>query len=222
MLTLMPATTLTPETQGMTPRPGKDPWECQIESAADGYTIDRRNHYDVLVFPEIAQTRHYTFSDLERGIVVEIMGHRYRLHLSVPYAGDGIPEAFPISFEETTDDLTPCTLWDAEAARLSMIARLEERLDIITKNGWDEGEWIREELDRLTSGECTVRCTGDVVLFGQPDWVQSPMYPAFEGRAAYHLMTLNTEWGDCGNINIMVGLDAEGRPARLWFEASCA
>jgi hypothetical protein len=58
-------------------------------------------------------------------------------------------------------------------------------------------------------------------FFGQPTWVQGPIYPAYKGKPCYNLVTIENGWGDCGNYNILVGLDDDNIPAVAYFEASC-
>lgn len=76
----------------------------------------------------------------------------------------------------------------------------------------------------LTESDC--RKTGDrsgyyLQFFGQPVWVQSPVYPLdIRGNPCYHLLTIENKWGDSGNINILVGMDNDV-PAEAYFEASC-
>ena len=60
-----------------------------------------------------------------------------------------------------------------------------------------------------------------IIAFGQPRFIQSPVLCGADGRSASHLMTLETGWGDCGNINILLLLDKDGKPSRAWMEASC-
>jgi hypothetical protein len=58
-------------------------------------------------------------------------------------------------------------------------------------------------------------------FFGQPRWVQGPIYAAWEGQALRNFLTIENEWGDCGNTNILVAVGDDGRPTRAFFEASC-
>jgi len=61
-----------------------------------------------------------------------------------------------------------------------------------------------------------------LTLFGQPRFIQSPAFPEFMGACASNLFTLETGWGDAGNLNVLCALNQEGIPARAWHEASCA
>jgi hypothetical protein len=63
--------------------------------------------------------------------------------------------------------------------------------------------------------------TPPVTAFGQPVFIQNTVTPSLDGRCASNLMTLETGWGDAGNINLLCALDDQGVPAKVWFEASC-
>lgn len=61
-----------------------------------------------------------------------------------------------------------------------------------------------------------------IQAFGQPNWIQNESYPADpRGNPCRHLLTAENSWGDCGNWNILVGVDEEGLPDIAYFEASC-
>jgi len=59
-------------------------------------------------------------------------------------------------------------------------------------------------------------------FFGQPRFIQNPVFPELNGVCASNLFTLETGWGDAGNLNVLCALDREGIPAKVWHEASCA
>lgn len=59
-------------------------------------------------------------------------------------------------------------------------------------------------------------------MFGQPCFIQNPVWPEYQGRCAYHLLTIEDGWGDAGNINVMVALNDQDRPVRVFQEYSCA
>jgi hypothetical protein len=61
-----------------------------------------------------------------------------------------------------------------------------------------------------------------LTFFGQPRFIQSPVFPEFKGACASNLFTLETGWGDAGNLNVLCALNQEGIPAKAWHEASCA
>jgi hypothetical protein len=61
-----------------------------------------------------------------------------------------------------------------------------------------------------------------LTFFGQPRFIQNPVFPGLDGVCASNLFTLETGWGDAGNLNVLCVLDGEGIPAKVWHEASCA
>jgi len=61
-----------------------------------------------------------------------------------------------------------------------------------------------------------------LTFFGQPRFIQNPVFPDVNGVCASNLFTLETGWGDAGNLNVLCALDREGVPAKVWHEASCA
>jgi len=61
-----------------------------------------------------------------------------------------------------------------------------------------------------------------LTFFGQPRFIQNPVFPELNGVCASNLFTLETGWGDAGNLNVLCALDQEGIPAKVWYEASCA
>ena len=61
-----------------------------------------------------------------------------------------------------------------------------------------------------------------LTFFGQPRFIQNPVFPGLDGVCASNLFTLETGWGDAGNLNVLCALDGEGIPAKVWHEASCA
>jgi hypothetical protein len=70
------------------------------------------------------------------------------------------------------------------------------------------------------TGSARARCY--LRFFGQPTWVQNEHHPADRhGRACFHLVTVENHWGDMGNWNVLIGLDATGTPDLAYFEASC-
>ena len=59
-------------------------------------------------------------------------------------------------------------------------------------------------------------------FFGQPEWVQTSWYPAdLNGNPCYHLVTIESGWGDNGNYNILIGFNENNEPNVAYFEASC-
>jgi len=60
-----------------------------------------------------------------------------------------------------------------------------------------------------------------VRFFGSPTFIQSCVQPNVEHLNFIHLMTIENNWGDCGNVNVMVQLDKDSYPVKIWMEASC-
>lgn len=68
----------------------------------------------------------------------------------------------------------------------------------------------------------TRRRVADLKFFGQPCWVQNSWCPQdLRGEPCRHLVTVENEWGDMGNWNILIGFDEAGVPNVAYFEASC-
>ena len=61
-----------------------------------------------------------------------------------------------------------------------------------------------------------------LTFFGHPRFIQTPVFPELNGVCASNLFTLETGWGDAGNLNVVCALDPGGIPAKVWHEASCA
>jgi hypothetical protein len=76
--------------------------------------------------------------------------------------------------------------------------------------------------DRDKSDDWSKRHRGHYLqFFGQPSWVQGPVYPTdVRGNACYHFLTIENGWGDCGNFNILLGLNGD-IPSEAYFEAAC-
>ncbi len=61
----------------------------------------------------------------------------------------------------------------------------------------------------------------DTYWFGQPTFIQSPVFPQYGGRAAYPLLTIESGWGDSGNENVFVAFDPDNTPVGIYHEYSC-
>jgi len=61
-----------------------------------------------------------------------------------------------------------------------------------------------------------------VYWFGQPSFIQNEVFPSYKGKAASLLFCFESGWGDCGNENVFIALDDNGRPVQGWVEYSCA
>jgi hypothetical protein len=191
-------------------------------------------------FPELGAPRLY--NSLE-DVVVKINGQNYTI--AVELDGEGyeddecewddhqIPESATVRLIPTRLPVTRYEPYDERQFNLKKLAQMkyeyaEDLRDCNAENNEEESQWLRRHLendkkniDRIEAGDNIYRHCRPVQMFGQPQFIQNPIVPSHEGRSAYHLLTLNNNWGDCGNVNIMVGLDESGEPATAYFEASC-
>jgi len=78
-----------------------------------------------------------------------------------------------------------------------------------------------QEIKRAQDGEYNFSPTTYANAFGQPNFMQGESINVHEGRCAMCLMTLETEWGDSGNVNIMFACDEDGVPCKVWFNSAC-
>lgn len=101
--------------------------------------------------------------------------------------------------------------------------KYEMKFDLKSDNGRPEGGTVT--FSTTSAGESLYwaerRQRGYLQVFGQPVFIQNTATPSYKGRCASNLMTLETGWGDAGNINLLCVLDANGIPAKVWMEASC-
>lgn len=194
------------------------------------------------LYPEVGPARSYSWEALGAGIVAEINGRNYRIHITVAGGsdgwGEGVPDGAVVSFTRTDDPETEYMAHDPEAAvREDLLYRerlICEHREILARieagdEGWDDPEYIQTRItedelhiENLKAGAERHWPKGPVILFGQPCFIQNEITPRTEHEAARHLATLETGWGDSGNINILFACDEDGVPCAAWFEASCA
>jgi hypothetical protein len=240
---LTASTTVAPENQGAVTTRTAD--GQRVLAVAEGLVVEHGTHtrpdgtvveWSRPLHVEQAPARLYDRVDLEVvGVVVPINGRRYRVRVQVNLDGgdDGIPDGARVSFTETTAPETPCKTWDEAAEREALLGsyrrdRAETETLLRFHEGAEERKWVEDELARLTKAiddleaeRTKVFPRADVVFFGVPQFIQNPIFPALDGKAAQCLAVLNTDWGDCGNVNLLFACDAEGVPCKVWFEASC-
>jgi len=185
------------------------------------------------LYPEAGQARNYDWSALAGGIVVPINGRKYRVGIHVEES-DGIPEGAVVTFTHTDEDETPHSLHDPSVGVQSLVTYFQNCIEGYREQLADrEEEWdsdsiraslLEDELhiENLESGAELRWPKGPVTLFGQPCFIQNEITARIPSGAAMHLATLDTGWGDCGNVNILFACDDDGVPCRAWFEASCA
>lgn len=218
-----------------------------VKCGEDSYERDgetRTYKFTDYALPEAGPTRAFYKARLCEGVVLPIGGKRYRVQVLGVLGGndEGYPRAEQrkVLFEETDEPETPFETWTNEEAIAQRIKEIEANLaearkmlaDIEAEGDSEEDPYLREdlerdierkekELERHKSGQAAYSCNAPVVAFGQPQFIQSPVYPVKDGRCAMHLMTLNTGWGDCGNEVILFTVDENGEPDAVWHEASC-
>lgn len=188
-------------------------------------------------YPQITEPRHYSWQTYRKGLVVKLPdGNNYLIRVEV-VSDDDIPNGAFVVMVPTDEPETPWETFDPKKAMEDSIARLEKDIaDEVAElkgAGEDDARWAQQHInylrnllkrdkDALEVGQCHYRCPLPVQFFGQPDWVQNECFPADEdGNSAFHLCTLNTRWGDCGNVNVLCSLK-DGKIDRVWWEASCA
>lgn len=239
MITLTTPPRVAPENQGVRKTPGSTYFDNKVEWAAEGLSVTHgtwtdeagdgvtHEYDDVKHEAEYSPVRSYSFTDLRAGIVADINGLKYRIRVNDMDEDDswgdcGTPERATVTFEPTDEPETPWTPWDEAKVRAEWIALTKQDIEHLRSAGHAENvEHYEKQVRDLESGESPVRPKGPVLLFGKPYFIQNPIFPALNGKAAQCLMVLETEWGDSGNINLLFACDEAGVPCRVWFEASC-
>jgi hypothetical protein len=180
---------------------------------------------------EYAPARYY--NDMLDRVVADINGNRYcimiEIHGESALYGHPVPHSATVSFLETDAPETEYEEWDEAEALVKMRARavedLKEYRDLCIKEPEGQWEsfvqWRKREIADIDAGELGLKPPFEMQLFGQPQFIQGEIFPVHDGVLAYHLATLNTEWGDLGNVNILFSCDKSGKPCKVWFEASC-
>jgi len=192
------------------------------EVQGNGY-VDHR-----FIFPEAGAARQ--FNNIRLGVVVPIRGRKWLVFVN-DHGEENIPEAkdFVVRFEELDSDIpdSPFKPWDEKAetkafyemALRSMAARREVGIETEKELAMgSDANTIRQ----YEAGELKLSPGAYAVFFGQPNFGQNTVIPELDGKCAMNLCTLNTGWGDMGNVNLMFNVDSEGVPCAVWFEASCS
>lgn len=241
MITLTSPRRVAPENQGVRMVPGSTFLDSKVEWAAEGLSVTHQSYTDkdgvthlyddVALTSEYAPVRPYSFADLRAGIVADINGQKYRIRVCVndmdeddSWGDCGTPERAVVTFEPVHERTmeTPWTPWDEAKVRAEWIALTKRDIEHLRSAGHAENvEHYEKQVRDLESGEYPVRPKGPVLLFGKPYFIQNPIFPALDGKAAQCLAVLETEWGDSGNINLLFACDEAGVPCNVWFEASC-
>ena len=202
--------------------------ECQMAYPdEDGNVITEEDHR----LPELGPKRTFASGRLHpfKPLVLDIKGRRFKVTVSTLEFRDG-DEPGEVTFEETTEPETPFEVWDAKTKLEQAIERLkrtiaESKAAPIPAGSeqWMAERWLAEYEAELSVGDYSRQTPSDQTsAFGQPVFIQGKCFPTHEGKAAYHLLTFETNWGDCGNENYMVALDDDGYPIAVFHEASCS
>lgn len=179
--------------------------------------------------PEANRPRYFDCAAVKAGLVLPIGNRRYKIAISIDN-DEHVPSSATVMFAETDEPETPSIAWDADEEHAKAIAFCERELaeidELAVAEGFDENmtaqskRYTVERLQSLRNGE-RLHHRFYAQAFGQPTFIQGETCPEFNGRGTMNLITLETGWGDSGNINLLFGLDDEGRPAALYLEASC-
>jgi len=210
------------------------PEGLEVTSHHDSYEHEgetRNFTYQTYVFPEAGEAR---YSKTLEGFVVDINGRRYRVDIYIDAGEETMGcDGGAVSFTRTDDPLTDFEPWSHDEAvakyRASQVRQMEAnqaKLDKDPDNEW--AEYNREEIEdckkqiaKCDAGEIRFRHPYYMQVFGQPHFLQNEVFPTHEGRCAMALASIETGWGDSGNVNILFACDSDGIPCRVWFEASC-
>ena len=124
--------------------------------------------------------------------------------------------------------------WDPVYPEIALATAYKGSTTIVEIEGRSWRVFVERHFDDGIPGECVVTFinTDEPTTaneppgrqghwFGQPTFVQSPVFPHVDGRSAMLLCCIESGWGDAGNENIFVGLDADGYPCGIYYEYSC-
>lgn len=177
-------------------------------------------------------------------LVVEIKGRRFKVEFQSDSLDDedcwndygDMPEPGTVVFTEVGEDtpLTETEVWDGEKItrdRLEALRRelLDEEKAAVKEpeeRYWQESvQWTKSEIAlyeaKVEHKDWSSFSPNKSSIFGQPSFIQNEIMPVVNGRAAFHLATFETGWGDSGNENYLVALDDDGYPCAVFWEASC-
>ena len=188
------------------------------------------------VAPAALPARHFTFDDLNRGIIVPIQGRQYMVRVCLedftpldngchydecPEPSDYTVEFVPLQFPASD---THFKVWDEAKVRQQMLEReklgLVELTELSTREGLDLTEEIEDtkrHIQGLEDGTLQLGSNSEVQFFGEPRFLQNPVNP----QGSQLLCVLETCWGDCGNEHFFFSVDEHGEPNAVWHEASC-
>jgi hypothetical protein len=204
-----------PENQDLVPK-GTCPEG--MEKRRDSYVYEGKHHeFEVCEYThEFAPARYFKDDD---NIVLSFGEQNYLLVVKID-SDDGIPDSALIILAPTTEPETMGEQWDEQAAIAQYIKREEDQIADECEFDPDWIERRKKSLERFKE-DPSLRHPFGVKVFGTPDFIQNAVFPVHDGKLAYNLITLETGWGDSGNVNILFACDESGTPCKVWFEASC-
>lgn len=182
--------------------------------------------YNENIRHEYAPARY--FKKMPEKLIVNINGTNYHLKIQIDNYREH-PSKIIVSFIKTDYPESEFEKWDESAylvsRRSSAVKDLEEYNKLNEKEpnmGWDTFiTWREQEIKKIDDGEVSYMPPFDIQIFGKPQFIQNEVFPEYNGVLAYSLATINTGWGDSGNVNIFFACDDSGKPCVVWYEASC-
>jgi len=208
---------------------------CHTDTWDDG----EPDTWEIYRLPKAGPFRCFTDRQLSQGVVVPINGRRYKVLLSLRDTECGC-EGGSVTFIPTEEPETPYQPWSEEKAREEDLQYQQKSLNRAQKEleSYSSGKktprdpeilrWLRDDIrcctrqiQQIHDGDAQYHPSADVNFFGHPYFIQGTPINAYEGRCAMNLVTLETGWGDAGNVNILFACDEQGVPCRVWCEASC-
>ena len=219
------------------------PEGLQVTSEECSYEHEGETHFywdHTYRLPEAGPDRCFSAGQFYEGIVLPINGRNYRVVCSLHPTEYGC-EGGSVTFIPTDEPATEYEAWSEEETLEAFIQRNQRSLtraqeelapylagekepEYAEMQGYLESDIKRaqQEIKRAQDGEYNFHPTTYANAFGQPYFKQGESINVHEGRCAMCLMTLETGWGDSGNVNIMFACDEDGVPCRVWFNsASC-
>jgi hypothetical protein len=212
------------------------PTGLEFTSHDETYDTDegetREFSYRTYKFPEAGPVGYLKGTDYNGSFVVEISGLRFRIDLHMSQGDMGTADGV-VTFTRTDDDLTVFDTWDHAAAVAARRVQLVEQLaaneaELVAAPDAEFAEYARDDITRnkediaeIDKGDLRISHPFYIKVFGQPNFIQSEVFPTYEGRSGMCLASIENDWGDNGNINILFACDEDGLPCRIWTEASC-
>lgn len=223
--------------------PTNIPEGVEVTSEPFEYEHEGETHQGTHYFFKLPEADDYRLFDREafyQGVVVPINGQNYRIIFSLDEEDDGSRVSGSVTFIPTDAPVSEFQTWSEDVVREDYLRRRRVNLERSEKElakllSGEKSEyvaeherWVRRDIEQerkdiadTEAGLTRFRPTAYANFFGQPNYLQGEVIPVHEGRSGMCLVTLETEWGDAGNINIFFACDENGVPCRVWYEASC-